>query len=119
MIRNLLVCALVSYFMVTEASAIGWNCKNPWGGDYTFTADGSGNGSIYYRGPLSAIDVATGARYDLWGRWWNLQIGRHFEFSVPGFSYSCSSYNNGVDYWCDGTGGNPGVALTACYGRVF
>ena len=118
MFQKLILGAALVTALTTEASAIGWNCSNKWGGNYNFTAFGAG-GSVHYEGPTNAIDVAAGIRKNLWGDWWNLEISRHFEFSVPGFSYNCNSWNGGSSYWCDGTGGNEGIELVNCYGRPF
>jgi hypothetical protein len=118
MLQKLILGMALVGALTTEANAIGWNCSNKWGGNYTFTAFGAG-GSVHYEGPTNAIDVAAGIRKNLWGDWWNLEISRHFEFAVPGFSYSCNSWNGGSRYWCDGTGGNEGVELVNCYGRPF
>ena len=117
MMKKLIFTALFCATMTTEAHAIGWNCSNRWGGNYKFTADGGNSGTVQYEGPLDSTDVATGARHHRWGNWWHLQIGKHFEFSVPGFGYNCFSYDNGVKYWCEGTQGNPGIELVNCYGR--
>ncbi len=117
-----LLTVLVGLSWGINASAIGWECNNEWGGYYKFTATGNGVGIAYYNGPVDLSDIITHTTRELDGGFANLTPYQRFDFYFPGFQYHCEVKAEGMPgstYDCVSTVGNAPIKLNNCHGFLF
>jgi hypothetical protein len=117
-----LLALLLSFTWAFEASAIGWECNNEWGGHYRFTVTGGNVGVAEYDGPIDLGDILTHTSRHLDGSFSNLAPYQSFDFQFPGFAYSCSVRAEGAPgstYDCMSLVGNAPIKLNNCHGFLL
>ncbi len=119
--RSILFLASLGLAWAGQASALGWECNNEWGGYYKFTVTGNAVGVAHYEGPIDLADIITHTTRSLEGGFFNLVPFQQFDFYFPGFQYHCNVKPEGMlgsTYDCTSSVGNAPIKLNNCHGSL-